>query len=93
MTRIIAIILALAFAGPAVAQDCPANDTLANIAQTITDHDGDIIALIDVPGSGFDQLLVASYLGAVAVGAFKDGCAVTGPIPVGPVDDKPKVGA
>ena len=66
----------------AAAAECaqPIDDVVALIEAA----GGAFIDLIDVPGKDFDQLIVAEFGGAIAVGRALMGCAVGGPTSLGP---------
>ncbi len=75
-------VLVVALYPPRVrAQECQTIDATMAL---IEDNGGTFLDLIDVNGAGFDQLVIADLGGAIVVGAFNGGCAVGGPVALGP---------
>jgi hypothetical protein len=46
-------------------------------------HGGAFLGIVDVPGDGYDQIVVFLKRGMITIGAAQGGCIITPPIPVG----------
>lgn len=66
----------------AVAEEC-AGQTFDEAAKVIEETEGEITAIVEVDGVGFDTLIIIDFHGAVMVGRFNGDCAFGGPIMVG----------
>lgn len=78
----IAGILLVAASRPARADDAPCRLDVAAAVAAAEKTGGGLIDLVDIPGDGADQLLIAEANGLVQVWPVKDGCMVLGGTPI-----------
>lgn len=82
------VTLLLAFCAPLKAQEC--RDPIDKVVADVVSEGGYLVDLIDVRSEHFDQLLVIvaknKDASRLIIGGVKDGCMVTGPVPLDTVE-------
>lgn len=82
-----ATVLTVALSLPHLAAVPPAQTCVDSIEQAVSginDQGGIFLGIVDVPGAGFDQMLVFLAGGSIVVGLAERNCMVSDPIPLAP---------
>jgi hypothetical protein len=70
---------------PVVAREC---ESIEDVKRIIAERNGRLIAIVDVPGTELDQVIIAEYLGGIVIGKAFNGCSVGPPVGIGSAKDR-----
>lgn len=80
----------VSFISPAQAAEemCPGSSSVAQVVGAVETDGGTFLSLTDVPGNGFDQIMLFAARGAVQHIGFSKGCAISNSFVIGAMATK-----